>query len=140
MTTFPLWMTWLNPLFYSLRFWLNSQRVLKNKKWFCKGLWIFVWNSFGDPSSPVGKRESGTVEYHSESEGFCSKSHWCTWPGFGTQTDYEASRDLRVKPSKRQNWWTLPLCQWLKIVLWAAKYLITNIFAKSKSVHQSNIY
>ena len=44
---------------------------------------MFVWNSFGDPSSPVGKRESGTVEYHSESEGFWSKSHWCTWPGSG---------------------------------------------------------
>ena len=101
--------------------------------------------SDGDSSSPAGKRESSTVEYHPELEGLWYKSHSCTRPGFGTQTYCEAPGDLWVKLIKRNYWLTLlqrgcSFVSGLKLAFGQPNNWQKNTFPKSKSMHQSNIY
>ena len=67
---------------------------------------------------------------YSESEGFWVESHWCVRWGFGTQPHYEASWSSWPSGYTWNSvviniWWVrLPLCQWPKVSLRAAKWLI----------------
>ena len=82
-------------------------------------------------------RESHTARWdstlHSESEGFQIESHCCTCSEFGTQPHYEAPGRLwfvleKVLSLISSEWGCLLPCQWPKVELIAAKFLIKIVW------------